>query len=92
MDAVIECALAVLSSGGIATLLMVGTVCVFSAGVLVVIISSVIFSFVVLELAGGKLLPLTIFSGLAGLNDLGVCSLCKIKLIFLIRFDCKLFL
>ena len=73
MDAVIESVLAVLSSGGVTTLVMVGTVWVFSAGVLVVIISSVIFSFVVLELAGGKLSPLTTVSGLAGLNDKGVC-------------------
>ena len=73
MDAVIESVLAVLSSEGVTTLAMVGTVCVFSAGVLVVIISYVIFSFVVLELAAGKLLPLATVSGLTELNDMSVC-------------------
>jgi hypothetical protein len=64
--------LAVLSSAGVAALVVVGSVCVFSVGASAEIILLVLSSLVLSELAGGKLLLSTSVSGFVGLDDLDV--------------------
>ncbi len=73
LETMIESGLAVLSSAGVATLVVVDSVCVFSVGASAKIILLVLFSLVLFELAGGELLLSTSVSGLLGLDDLDVC-------------------